>query len=118
MTYDEALAAIRTSLDTAKANGDAYVGVPVAELDLVLTSLLEITPSEAGAVLATVRHDNEDAEIKAAVKAAREDHPLDRMVAIDEEIEAENPGYMGTAVEPEPVKAASAKKPTAKKKSA
>lgn len=68
---DECLTEINTLVATAKANGQAYVGVPVAELEIVLADLTEITPSEAGAMLAAVRHDNEAAEVNAAKKGRK-----------------------------------------------
>lgn len=55
MTNREALAEINTLIATAKAEGNAYVGVPVAELEQVLADLIEITPSEGGAALAKGR---------------------------------------------------------------
>ena len=68
-TTDECLDEINTLVATAKAEGSAYVGVPVAELEQVLADLTEITPSEASAMLAAVRHDNEAEEVKAAAPA-------------------------------------------------
>lgn len=55
MTNQEALAEINTLIATAKAEGSAYVGVPVAELEQVLADLIEITPSEGGKALAEGR---------------------------------------------------------------
>lgn len=67
-TTADCLDEINTLVATAKADGQAYVGVPVAELEIVLADLTEITPSEAGAMLAAVKHDNEAAEVEAAKK--------------------------------------------------
>lgn len=50
-SLQDCLTEIRALIDTAKTDGNAYVGVPVAELEMVLADLTEITPSEAGAAL-------------------------------------------------------------------
>lgn len=70
-TTDDCLAEINTLVATAKADGNAFVGVPVAELEQVLADLTEITPSEAGAMLAAVKHDNEAGEVKAVRKGKK-----------------------------------------------
>ena len=70
-TTAECLDEINTLVATAKADGNAFVGVPVAELEQVLADLTEITPSEAGAMLAAVKHDNEVADAKAVVKKGK-----------------------------------------------
>ena len=48
---NDCLTEINTLIATAKAEGNAFVGVPVAELEIVLADLTEITPSEAGTAL-------------------------------------------------------------------
>ena len=49
-TFETCLAEIAALVATAKASNQAYVGVPVLELEVVLAEA-DVTVSEAGAVL-------------------------------------------------------------------